>query len=119
MFIPVTLTVLLVAIFSLLAHQTTLCLATCTYQARHGALCKTCTKISLGNTTAESRRYTSQSKQERREFRIFNEANGTIFRQLINDDTWTEITDDMDAQESYSYTKIDEIYMKHYIAIVE
>ena len=72
----------------------------------------TCTKISLGNTTAESRRYTSQPKQERREFRIFNETNDAVFRQLINNETWTEITDDMDAQESY--TKIDEIYMKHY-----
>ena len=45
-------------------------------------------------------------------YRIFNEAKNQTFSQLIDTETWDEITDDMNAQESYD--KLNEIYMSHY-----
>ena len=71
------------------------------------------TRITLGSSTSESRRCTKIPKQEKNECRLFNEANNAFFKQLINDETWTDhITDDMDAQEAYD--KLDDIYMTHY-----
>ena len=48
----------------------------------------------------------------KKEFRIFNEANNSLFETLINGESWEEICDDMDAQSQYE--KFDEIYMRHY-----
>ena len=68
------------------------------------------TKISLGSTTRESR--TFNSNREENDYRIFNEANNQIFEQLISEETWDEVNENIGAQESYE--KFDEIYLKHY-----
>ena len=68
------------------------------------------TKISLGSTTREFR--TTNSNQEEHDYRIFNEANDQLFKQLISEETWDETTNNIGAQESYE--KFDEIYLKHY-----
>ena len=70
------------------------------------------TKISLGSSTLASRINITHSRQEKTEFRIFNEANHETFKNLINEETWHEIYDDMDAQTAYD--KFEEIYLKHY-----
>ena len=48
----------------------------------------------------------------KKEFRIFNEANNSQFETLINGENWEEICADMNAQSQYE--KFDEIYMRHY-----
>ena len=68
------------------------------------------TKISLGSSTRES--HTIKSKQERRDYRIFNEANNETFKRLINEETWDVINEESDAQDSYN--TFNDIYMKHY-----
>ena len=68
------------------------------------------TKLSLGTSNQQIRR--SNKKQEKREYRIFTEANNQIFAQLIKEEKWEEISDNMGAQDSYD--KLTEIYMKHY-----
>ena len=68
------------------------------------------TKITLGSSTRESR--TTFNKQDKKEFRIFTEANNQIFEQLIREEKWEEITENLGAQDSYD--KLEEIYMKHY-----
>ena len=71
------------------------------------------TRVTLGNSTAESRRISTQSKVEKCNQRIFNEVNDLKFRQLIHDETWEDaLLDDLDTQSSYS--KFNEIYTKHY-----
>ena len=73
------------------------------------------TRITLGSTTALSRRISALSKKVKINRRIFNEANDLVFKQLINEETWEEaLSDTLDAQ--LSYNKFDEIYMKHYNA---
>lgn len=71
------------------------------------------TRITLGNSTAESRRISIQSKFKKCDQRVFNESNDLKFRQLINDETWeSALTEDSDAQSSYN--KFNEIYTEHY-----
>ena len=70
------------------------------------------TKISLGTSTMASRINTAQSKNDKSEFRIFNEANHEKFKNYINAETWQEISNDMNAQTAYD--KFEEIYLKHY-----
>ena len=41
-----------------------------------------------------------------------NEANHETFKNLIDTETWSEISDDMDAQTASD--KFEEIYMRHY-----
>ena len=43
---------------------------------------------------------------------MFNEANNATFKQLIDEESWNEILDDMDSQTQYD--KFAETYMKHY-----
>ena len=47
----------------------------------------------------------------KKEFRMFNEANNSQFETLINGENWEEICADMNAQSQYE--KFDEIYMRH------
>ena len=71
------------------------------------------TRITLGSSTASSRRTSAKSKMEKTNRRIFNEANDSKFKQLIYEETWEEaLSDTLDAQSAYN--KFDEIYMKHY-----
>ena len=73
------------------------------------------TRITLGNSTAQSRRIATQSKNSKCNLRIFNAANDIKFKELINKETWEEVlSDDLDAQSSY--TKFNELYMTHYNA---
>ena len=59
-------------------------------------------------------KFRHQSETKVRDIRIFNDANNETFNSLINTETWTDITDDMDAQKSYD--KFHETYIKHYEA---
>ena len=68
------------------------------------------TKITLGSSTRETR--TTAKKHDKKDYRIFTEANNQIFEQLIHDENWAEITENLGAQDSYD--KLEEIYMKHY-----
>ena len=71
------------------------------------------TRISLGSTTVQSRRFSAHSRNDKVNIRIFNEANDSIFKQLIYEESWEEaLSDTLDAQSAYS--KFDETYMKHY-----
>ena len=70
------------------------------------------TKITLGSSIPASHRTTGRLKGEKNELRLFNEANNLKFKQLIEEETGGEVTDEMDAQNSYS--KFEEIYLKHY-----
>ena len=71
------------------------------------------TKIKLGSSTGSSRRISAQTKNDKNNLRIFNEANDQIFKQLINEETWEEaLSDTLDAQSAFYI--FDEIYMKHY-----
>ena len=70
------------------------------------------TKISLGSSSTIIRRNLSNSKNGNSDFRLFNEANNQTFKNLINNESWDEITENMDAQTSYN--KFEEIYLKHY-----
>ena len=73
------------------------------------------TRITLGSSTAESRRMSIKRNIEKVEQRVFNEANDAKFRELINEETWEEaLEDNLDAQSSYN--KFNEIYTKHYNA---
>jgi hypothetical protein len=69
------------------------------------------TKIKLG-TTGNRPQFSFHNRRVNREGRIFNEANHAAFKNLIDSETWEEITDDMDAQSKYE--KFDEIYSRHY-----
>ena len=72
------------------------------------------TKISLessGHNFAYNLRNIS-TEDCNKERRIFNEANNHIFEELIGNETWDGLTDDMDAQTKYD--KFSETYMKHY-----
>ena len=51
-------------------------------------------------------------KNKNREFRIFNEVNNQKFKTLIEEETWDNINDHMDAQEHFD--KFTETYMGHY-----
>ena len=71
------------------------------------------TKIALDT----SKKNTFQSRnvnnnRQNTDYRVFNEANNAIFQRLIDDETWDEIEDDMDAQTQYD--TFSDIYMKHY-----
>ena len=71
------------------------------------------TKITLGTSTAQSRTLSAQSKSDKRNIRIFNEANDLKFKQLINEETWEEaISENLDAESAYN--KFNDIYTKHY-----
>ena len=70
------------------------------------------TKVSLGPNGTNNVRNARRHSPEQTEFRIFNEANNQTFKRLIDDETWNEVLDDMDAQTQYD--KFTEIYMKHY-----
>ena len=73
------------------------------------------TRISLGSSSINSMRNIRNSRTndtEQTQTRVFNEANNAKFKQLIEDETWDEIQDDMDAQTQYD--KFSEIYMEHY-----
>ena len=67
-------------------------------------------KITLGSSTRESR--THCTKEVHKEYRIFNEANNQKFKDLINSETWDEITEGLDAQSAYD--KLEETYLCHY-----
>ena len=47
-----------------------------------------------------------------REFRVFNEASDTKFKELIDNETWDVVTDDMDAQTQY--TSFHDLFTVHY-----
>ena len=70
------------------------------------------TKISLGSTTLTSRINAKKQKCTKNDFRIMNEANHETFKNLIDTETWGEISDDMDAQTASD--KLEEIYMRQY-----
>ena len=71
------------------------------------------TIISLKSDSANiSKTKNKTDTNHSREFRIFNEANNCKFKNLIDDENWDELNEEMDAQEQYN-TFID-IYMKHY-----
>ena len=65
------------------------------------------TKISLGSASSVTRTHFGKSKNDKSDFRIFNETNNQNFSDLIENETWDEITEDMDAQTSHS--KFEEI----------
>ena len=59
------------------------------------------TKISLNSsTTTASHRYSATEKNVYHEHRLFNDTNNLVFKQLINDETWEEVTEGLNAQES-------------------
>ena len=70
------------------------------------------TKISLGGTTHASRIAGDNYAKNNIETRMFNDANHEIFKDLINAETWNDISADMDAQTAYN--KFEETYLKHY-----
>ena len=70
------------------------------------------TKISLGSTSLTSRLNAQKVKCAKNEFRIMNEANHETFKNSIDTETWSEISDDMDAQTASN--KFEEIYLRHY-----
>ena len=70
------------------------------------------TKISLGSASSATRTNFGKSKNDKSDFRVFNEANNQNFKHLIENENWEEITEDMDAQTSHN--KFEEIYLKHY-----
>ena len=70
------------------------------------------TKISLGSDSVATRKNFAKSKNDKSDFRIFNEANNQNFKHLIDNENWEEITEDMDAQTAHD--KFEEIYLKHY-----
>ena len=71
------------------------------------------TRITLGPTTAQSRKIPAQSKNSKVNQRIFNEANDSVFKRLIYEESWEEaLSDNLDAQSSYD--KFEDTYMKHY-----
>ena len=71
------------------------------------------TRITLGSSTAQSRTITAQLKNDKNNLRVFNEANDSKFRQLINDETWEEaLSENLDADSAYN--KFNDIYTKHY-----
>ena len=70
------------------------------------------TKISLGSSSTLTCRNSKNSKNNKCDFRLFNEVNNQTFKQLIDNESWDEITEDLDSQTSYS--KFEEIYLKHY-----
>ena len=74
------------------------------------------TKISLTNSSEQPRRNTVNPNNSNNmdEIRLFNEANNEKFKNLITDETWSEISDEMDAQTAF--TKFEDIYLKHYNA---
>ena len=57
-------------------------------------------------------RHSNIDNNTNKEFRIFNEASNQLFKELMDDETWDELHDNMNAQEQYD--KFTEIYMKHY-----
>ena len=63
----------------------------------------------LSNVRSKNR---GEAVSDKKEFRIFNEANNSQFENLINAENWEDIHDDMDAQ--LQYDKFNEIYMRHY-----
>ena len=68
------------------------------------------TKLSLGSSSMQTR--IINKKEQKKEYRVFSEANNQIFEQLIKEEKWEDISDNLGAQESYD--KLAEIYMKHY-----
>ena len=70
------------------------------------------TRITLGCSTIIETRKNTNDTHKNFDIRIFNEANNETFKQLINDESWDEITDNMDAQSAFN--KLEEIYTKHY-----
>ena len=71
------------------------------------------TRILLNKTkTKHSTNFRNKRNDISHDIRIFNEANNETFKNLVKNETWEEITDDLDAQNSYE--KFHEIYMKHY-----
>jgi exonuclease III len=53
-----------------------------------------------------------KTNPENVEFRIFKEANDLHFKQLLEDEHWTDVLDGLDAQGQYN--KFIETYTKHY-----
>ncbi len=71
------------------------------------------TKVSLGsNYERISQAINANNTRQSTEYRMFNEANNATFEKLIDDETWDEIHDNMDAQTQYD--TFSDIYMKHY-----
>ena len=71
------------------------------------------TRVLLNKTkTKHSEKFRNKRNDISHDIRIFNEANNETFKNLVNNETWEEITEDLDAQNSYE--KFHEIYMKHY-----
>ena len=70
------------------------------------------TKILINSNTNLSQKTSNGKTKDNSDFRIFNEANNLVFEQLIDDEIWEDIGDELDAQESYN--KFEEIYLKHY-----
>ena len=70
------------------------------------------TKISLGSSSDNLRKVSAKSKNEKKEFRIFNEANDLEFKNLINAEKWEDVPENTGAQTTFN--KFDEIYTNHY-----
>ena len=70
------------------------------------------TKLLLGSSSDTACRIVRHRETNKSGIRMFNEANNLKFSQLIEDENWAEITDDMDAQTAYD--KFEEIYTGHY-----
>ena len=72
------------------------------------------TKVSLRSNSENLQRKTQLKDKINKEFRVFNEGNDVKFRELINNETWDVVTEDMDAQTQY--TTFHSHYIKHYNA---
>ena len=70
------------------------------------------TKILLDTNTNLSHKTAKGKINDTSEFRIFNEANDSVFKQLIDDESWDDVPDNLNAQDSYN--KFEEIYSNHY-----
>ena len=56
------------------------------------------TKLSLGSSSMQTR--IINKKEQKKEYRVFSEANNQIFEQLIKEEKWEDISDNLGAQES-------------------
>ena len=70
------------------------------------------TKILLNSNTNLSQKTSKEKNTDNTEFRVFNEVNDLLFKQLIDDESWDDFADDLNAQDSYN--KFEKNYSNHY-----
>ena len=69
------------------------------------------TKVSL-DSNSNRLIFNKRTAEKKTEFRIYSEANDCKFESLINNETWEDIHDEMNAQTQYD--RFNEIYTRHY-----